>query len=193
VSDDDRFTRLCVDHHDHILGYALRRTNSAEDAADIVADVFLAAWRRIGDVPVGEGALPWLYGTARRVLANHYRGERRQRALAARLASALPPLTEQVTDHVDDGGLASMAAAFAALGDDDREILALVGWEGLDRDAIAAVMNCTRATVRVRLHRARRRFDSALREHGVNPQRSKPSGHTEGRRSEGRPSTKEAL
>jgi RNA polymerase sigma-70 factor (ECF subfamily) len=83
-------------------------------------------------------------------------------------------------DGVEDFG--QVAAAFASLSDDDRELLALVGWEGLDRHAIATVLGCSRATVRVRLHRARSRFAVALQQHGVDPQRWGGSGHTQGRR-----------
>jgi RNA polymerase sigma-70 factor (ECF subfamily) len=53
------------------------------------------------------------------------------------------------------------------LSDDDREILGLLAWEGLDRDAIATVLGCSRGTARVRLHRARTRFSRALRTAGV--------------------------
>ena len=40
------------------------------------------------------------------------------------------------------------------------------------------MLGCSQATVRVRLHRARKRFDRALREAGV--QRSTASGHESG-------------
>src|SRR4029450_2647016 len=57
-----------------VRAYARRR--AAPDAAqDVVADTFLVAWRRLEDVP--EDALPWLYGVARRVLANQRRSAAR--------------------------------------------------------------------------------------------------------------------
>ena len=61
-----------------ILGYVLRRTRNGDDAADVVAETFLTAWRRFDEVPPGERARLWLYGVARRVLANHHRGVRRR-------------------------------------------------------------------------------------------------------------------
>ena len=51
-----------------VLGYALRRSDSAEAAADVVAETFLVAWRRIDSVPAGNQARPWLFDVARRVL-----------------------------------------------------------------------------------------------------------------------------
>ena len=48
-----------------LLAYAQRRVPVAEDAADLVAETYLIAWRRIGEVPRGDEARLWLYGVAR--------------------------------------------------------------------------------------------------------------------------------
>jgi len=42
------------------LGYALRRTSTPEDAADLVAETFLTAWRRFEELPSGDEAQLWL-------------------------------------------------------------------------------------------------------------------------------------
>jgi RNA polymerase sigma-70 factor, ECF subfamily len=67
VDDRARFEDLYSAHAGGLLGFARRRLGASE-ADDLVADVFLVAWRRLGDVP-GD-PLPWLLGVARRVLAN---------------------------------------------------------------------------------------------------------------------------
>ena len=154
-----RFEAVYELHHAAILGYALRRTANAEDAADVIAETFLTAWRRIDDVPECEGARPWLYGVARRVLANQRRGEQRRTALGQRLRFELKaePLRREPPP-----GLDRVAAAFGRLGEADREILALAGWEGLDAGQIAVVLGCSRNAARIRLHRARRRLATAL-------------------------------
>src|SRR3954452_6184076 len=72
-----RFRRLYKEHGREILAYALRRADGAEDAADVVAETFLVAWRRLEDVPPGAQARLWLYGVARRALAHQRRGGRR--------------------------------------------------------------------------------------------------------------------
>ena len=59
-------------------------------------------------------------------------------------------------------GSLRVRTAFAALRDEDRELLLLVAWEGLDAAAIAAVAGCSRNAARIRIHRARRRFARAL-------------------------------
>ena len=76
------FRDLFERHAGSVFGYAARRS-SPQEAQDIVAETFLVAWRRIDDVP--HDALPWLFGVARRVLANARRGSDRRSSLGTRL------------------------------------------------------------------------------------------------------------
>ena len=50
ASAEERFRCLYAEHVDPILGFAMRRADQADDAADIVAETFLVAWRRIDEV-----------------------------------------------------------------------------------------------------------------------------------------------
>lgn len=153
-----RFEAAYAAHHGPVFGYVLRRTSNSDDAADVIAEIFLTAWRRLEDMPPGPQARLWLYGVARRVLANHYRGERRRWALADRLRADLA--VHRPPEHT--GELAQIAQAFRGLPAADRELLALASWEGLDHGQIAVVLGCSRNAVRIRLHRARKRFTAAL-------------------------------
>jgi RNA polymerase sigma-70 factor (ECF subfamily) len=56
-----------------------------------------------------------------------------------------------------------LAQAFSALTEQDRELLLLIAWEGLDMAQAAQVLGCSRNALGVRLHRARKRFAAALR------------------------------
>ena len=154
-----RFEEIYAANHAAIMGYVLRRTDNPDDAADVIAETFLTAWRRLGDVPDGGGARLWLYGVARRVLANHHRGERRRTALADRLRA---DLAAAYRAREYSGELAGIADAFGGLPAADRELLALAAWEGLDTGQIAAVLGCSANAVRIRRHRARRRFAARL-------------------------------
>jgi RNA polymerase sigma factor (sigma-70 family) len=154
-----RFEALYEAYHGAVLGYVLRRTANPEDAADVMAETFMTSWRRLNEVPTGQEARPWLYGVARRVLANYHRGERRRSALADRLRTDLavnyrPPEIA--------GEPVRIAAAFRRLPDEQREILALEAWEGLDNGEIAVVLGCSRNAVRIRMHRARKRLAREL-------------------------------
>ncbi|MFF8430578.1 RNA polymerase sigma factor [Streptomyces sp. NPDC016566] len=52
--------------------------------------------------------------------------------------------------------------ALASLGEDDREALVLTAWHGLHAHEAAKVVGCSATTMRVRLHRARKRLAQAL-------------------------------
>ncbi|MEV4369083.1 sigma-70 family RNA polymerase sigma factor [Nonomuraea sp. NPDC049637] len=84
-----RFVEVYESTYEPILGYVLRRCPHPEDAADVVAETFTTAWRRIEELPEGDEARLWLYGVARRVLANHRRGERRHEQRTAALRDRL--------------------------------------------------------------------------------------------------------
>jgi RNA polymerase sigma-70 factor (ECF subfamily) len=200
-SPEERFSELFESTHVALLGYAVRRVADPADAADVVAETYLVAWRRLEDVPVGAEARPWLFGVARRVLANHYRGERRRSALADRLRDSLQ---QQVHPAPDPDS--SLVEALDRLPDDDRELLRLLAWEELAREEIAVVMGLSRATVRVRLHRARARLREAMRAvedepgrgsapddkmEAVGMQRITASGHVSGRWAPARRGTEE--
>jgi RNA polymerase sigma-70 factor (ECF subfamily) len=151
-----RFDAIFRAHCPDVVAYCGWRAGPSIDAQDVVAEVFLAAWRRLDDVPEGHGARLWLYATARRVMANHRRSSRRSLALRDRLTR------ERVgrTDEVFAAGSADAAVreALRRLRPRDREVLLLAEWEGLSPAEIGVVLGCLPVTARGRLHRARFRF-----------------------------------
>jgi RNA polymerase sigma-70 factor (ECF subfamily) len=131
-----RFEVLYTATYEPILGYVLRRCSSTDDAADLVAEVFTVAWRRLDDVPAGDRARLWLYGVARRVVAKHWSKEATRRR---RTTSLHPRLQDEIAAPVDDvPDMSAVAQAFRRLPENDRELLRLVAWEGArprrDRD-----------------------------------------------------------
>lgn len=170
------FSRLYREQGRAVLAYALRRVADREDAADVVAETFLVAWRRLGEVPPGAGARLWLYAVARRVIANLHRGERRRTRLGQRLAETLR--TELATHPSPAGEAGEVLRAMAALGDDDRELLLLVSWEELAPSEAAQVLGISSLAARSRLHRARRRLRALLDEREATGRR-KPELDTE--------------
>ncbi|GAB3432476.1 RNA polymerase sigma factor [Flindersiella endophytica] len=160
-----RFELLFAAHHDLLLAYLLRRTTTTDDAADVLAETFLTAWRRLDQVPAGDEARPWLYGVARRVLANHRRGENRRAALTVKLRGELAASAQDSPSLMAEAASSRAGEAFRQLPERDREVLALTAWEGLTPAEIAVVLDCSRNAVRIRLHRARRRFTRLLERH----------------------------
>src|SRR5918911_2462418 len=145
-----------------VLSYCLRRT-SPELAEDAFAETFAVAWRRRDAVPAEP--LPWLYGVARKVIANQRRSARRQAAVARRLVERTPmPSAEDAPESSR-----RVVAALSELRETDRELLLLVAWEGLKPAAAAHVLGITPARCRLRLHRARRRLERLVARADVLP------------------------
>ena len=155
---EHRFEELFREHYGAVRGYALRRAPS-DLAQDAVSETFLVAWRRLDDVPAD--ALPWLYGVARRVLANQRRSADRSSALEQRLAAT--GTSGRSSDPGEDAGDGELLrAALAQLSERDRETLILVAWHELSGARAARAAGCTRAAFAVRLHRARARLAAQL-------------------------------
>jgi hypothetical protein len=95
-----------------LVAYAMRRVGTAEDAADVVAETMLIAWRRLDDVPPDDEARLWLYGTARRVLANQRRAAVRRLRLNDELATEFAVARARQPDPLD----LDLGAAADALG-----------------------------------------------------------------------------
>ena len=178
---DDQFRVLYQQNLESLLGYALRRVSVPADAADVVAETFLVAWRRLDDVPPGTEARPWLFGVARRVLANQRRGELRRSSLADKLRRDLDRhvrFEDGATDGATaDPAVAAVRDALDRLPEDDREVLRLTTWDGLAPTELATALGIPPATVRTRLHRARRRLRQALAANGAGLERSGRDGH----------------
>jgi len=165
-----RFSRLYREHGRAVLAYALRRVEEREDAADVLAETFLIAWRRLGEVPNDAGARLWLYAVARRVIANLQRAERRRTRLGRRLAESLR--TELAAHPTAGSEAAEVLRAMAGLGTEDRELLLLVSWEGLSPAEAAKVLETSSLAARSRLHRARRRLRALMEDQKPTGRRS---------------------
>lgn len=138
--------------------YARHRGLSGPDAEDLVAQTLEIAWRRIGEVPEAE-PLPWLYAVARNLWRNQARRDRRRQVLLPRFLAAPPDPARGDPAALTPG---EIRAALDSLSDRDQEVLRLVAWDGLTPAQTAAVLGCTPATARTRLHRARVRLAAQL-------------------------------
>ena len=160
---EERFRRLFLQCYQPLQAYARRRA-APTDSDDIVAEVLTVAWRRLGDVP--EGAeLPWLYGVARRILANQRRGDARRLRLADSLKEQPRGSDDPTAESVAIGD-EPVLQALRRLPATDREVLCLAAWEGLTAADIAIVLECTANAAALRLSRARQKLRDQLTEMG---------------------------
>jgi RNA polymerase sigma factor (sigma-70 family) len=168
--DDGAFEALYNAHYDDLLRFALRRVDNPADAADVVAEAWAVAWRRRQDLPPDAESRLWLFGVARRVLANQRRGRLRQAQLAERLR-------DELLQHGHPPAVADSPAirALRQLSATDRDLLTMLAWDELRPDEIASVLGCTPVAARVRIHRARRRLRTALDAEGLPSEDNQPA------------------
>jgi RNA polymerase sigma-70 factor (ECF subfamily) len=157
---DERFERIYEDHFQRVAAYLLARSDR-EVAQDALARTVEIAWRRIDDIP--DDSLPWLFGVARKVLADLRRSQGRADALFERMVSTLERHHE-TPDHADAATDRLIALdAFRSLPSSDREALLLIAWDGLTEKQAARSLGCSRGALAIRLHRARGRLKNLTR------------------------------
>jgi RNA polymerase sigma factor (sigma-70 family) len=164
-TDADRratFEQLFRETRADLLTYALRRAVDAEDAADVLAETYLIAWKKIDVLPKGERKRLWLFGVARNVLLRGASQQRYRSRLGRHLASELHRAGGAVGPAVEHELVAALRAGLSSLSPRDREIVTLTAWEGLTPRQIATVLGTSPNAVRIRLHRARTQLKREL-------------------------------
>jgi RNA polymerase sigma factor (sigma-70 family) len=159
IDDPEAFAEIYRRHLGPILRYLRRRLGDgpAEDAA---TRVFLQAFaRREAYVPVHATALPWLYGIASHVIADHHRNEQRRLRALERLAAR----------RADDAGAtdgselpSGLVRALRKLPLPDRETFLLIVLGELSYEEAATALGVPVGTVRSRVARARSRLQRQL-------------------------------
>ncbi|WP_083977100.1 RNA polymerase sigma factor [Kitasatospora azatica] len=157
----EAFTAFYREHVDAILGFVTRRVTDPHLAADLTADIFVAALEAAGGFRPEKGKpVAWLYGIARNVINAHARGIARERGALGRLSGRRLLGEEDILaleERIDAQRAARLLMArHAALSEPLRAVLDLVAIDGLSPAEAAEALGIGQATVRVRLHRARR-------------------------------------
>ena len=166
----DRFLDLYNGTYSRLVAYCRRRTRTAADADDAVADTYLVAWRRLDDVLGADSPIAWLYGVAYRVLSNQRRSTERSNRLTQRLRLQPPPMLAigPADAAAKNEDVVAVYSALAELDSKDQELIRLAAFEELSHAEIGAVIGIRPATVRSRLFRARRRLQQNLTATGRN-------------------------
>lgn len=149
-----------------ILSFCFRRTGDHSTAEDLTSVVFWETWRRRGDVAAGE-LKPWLYGVATNIVRNQWRSTRRYRKVLERLHAERDSddFTDELAARVDaERAIQPVLAELRKLPRRERDVVALCVWQGLSSAEAATALGVPAATIRTRLHRARRAIEGGLSE-----------------------------
>src|SRR5258705_531482 len=123
---------------------------------DLAQETFVRVFRAIHRFdPQGPASLRgWILCIARRVCTDRSRLAWRAREVSGIEVDAADPAADPLARVIGAEAAARFGRAFAALPDDQRAVLALREWEGLDYQEIAVVEGVPVGTVRSRLSRA---------------------------------------
>ncbi len=165
--ESDAFGQLFERHQERIYNFCFRRTGSWGTAEDLVAVVFLEAWRTRRRMELQDGSLlPWLFAIATNVSRRQHRATARHREalgrIAARYAEVVDPAVEVVDRLADEERMAEVLVAFDALPSRERDVLQLAVFGELNYVQISAALGIPIGTVRSRLSRGRSRLRGSL-------------------------------
>lgn len=161
--DADAFEAFYREHVEALQRFIARRVSTPEAAADLTADVFLAAIEAAQSYDPRRGSPEaWLFGIARHRIVDSYRAAAREsRAAAAIVGSDLLTGDDLVRIHERLDAVASARDLYerlAAIPEPERAVLELVALDELSVAEAAVALRISTVAARVRLHRARRRL-----------------------------------
>lgn len=158
IAAHDRITTAVAVSADDLLAYVSRRVGG-DDAADLLGETMVIAWRRVAEMPDDpERARMWLFGIARGTLLNHARGQRRRWALADRIRTHTPE--DRASPGADAG--AEVRDAISRLDPAHAELIRLVHWDGFTLVEAAELLGVPASTARGRYARAKEQLRAAL-------------------------------
>lgn len=181
--DRDAFAALVNETRSLVSAIALSIVRDAELSRDIAQDVFLSAWRDLGNLRDPNSFLPWLRQLTRHRAYHVLRTERRRgRRVAAEDADTLMARAADPAPHAGAQMLADeerqlLATVLDELPDETREVVILYYREGESTAQVARLLGLSDANVRQRLSRARTRLRASLLERfGMAARHSTPDG-----------------
>jgi RNA polymerase sigma factor (sigma-70 family) len=166
--DRDAFATLVNETRSVVSTIALSIVRDAELSRDIAQDVFLSAWRDLGELRDPNSFLPWLRQLTRHRAYHVLRTERRRgRRITADdtdvlMARAIDPGPHAGEQLLADEERQLLATVLDELPDETREVVILYYREGESTAQVARLLGLSEANVRQRLTRARARLRTNL-------------------------------
>jgi RNA polymerase sigma-70 factor (ECF subfamily) len=168
----ERFEREALPHLDAVYRRALRLTDSAADADDLVQETMLRAYRFWHQFQPGTNAKAWLLTILRTTFINEYRHRTRRRETFAREVEpfiAADDTVEADPERAFFDGIVDdeVTRAVAALPPGYRDVVELTDVEGMRYEESARILGVPVGTIKSRLFRARRILRAQLQRYAV--------------------------
>ena len=159
--DDEALAALVREHYARVQRFGARACRDADAADDVVQEAFIKLASR-PELLAHRGALSWLLTSVRRACVRLLRSLQRWETLLhaqPQLMAAAAPEDRELLEAVHE--------AIARLEPEYRAALVLRDLEGLSGEETASVLGVPIATMKTRLHRARRAVREELVRRGV--------------------------
>jgi RNA polymerase sigma-70 factor (ECF subfamily) len=169
-----RFEAAAVPFMDALYRKGFWLTQNHQDAADLVQETYLRAYRTFSSFRKGTNCKAWLFTILYSIFVNKYRKEQREPDTVS-VDELEQTLHSELADKNWESNFTTLSGseldwrgsevndALAKLPEDFRAAVLLVDVEGFTYDEAAAVLNCPAGTMRSRLFRARRMLFLELR------------------------------
>ena len=158
--------RWLVDRYEQRLLYFIRRiVNDPDRALDVLQEVWITVFRKIGTLRSPEAFRVWLYRITHDKAINQNRGDRRHKdAVGESIDDSTCDASEycESIERVENADL--IHRLLGRLTPEHRKIVTLRFLEQMAIADIAAVVGCSIGTVKSRLHYALRRLQEGIEE-----------------------------
>lgn len=163
--DRDAYRLLVRRYEDTLHGHALRMTGSSDEAADLVQRALVQGYRKLRKCkePARVGA--WLFRILANLCKDHVRSRRRNDISLEYVTNAIPSRANPETDVEGAEIRGHIWGALEALTPEQKEAFVLKHVEGRSYEEIAAVMDLSVASLKMRVHRAREALRGLLKEY----------------------------
>jgi RNA polymerase sigma-70 factor (ECF subfamily) len=156
------FAEVYETHFDFVWRSARRLGVPEAGLDDVVQDVFVTVYRRLGEFEGRSQLRTWIFGILRHTVGDLRRSQRRKptEALGDEPSDARPGPHEHA---VRDESTQLLSRLLAELDDDQREVFVLAELEQMSAPEIASAIDVNVNTVYSRLRAARQGFEAALK------------------------------
>lgn len=165
AGDQDAYRLLVRRYGDTLYGHALRMADSPDEAADLVQRALVTGFKKLRSCREPDRVGAWLFRILANLCKDHVRSPRRGDISVARLAGVLAGESDPESDAASAEIRSRVWTALDALTPEQREAFVLKHVEGRSYEEIAAVMDLSVASLKMRVHRAREALRGLLEEY----------------------------
>jgi RNA polymerase sigma-70 factor (ECF subfamily) len=174
LEDTSAYEELVRRYYSKIYGLVYGMLSNREDAEDVTQDVFVKAWKALGNFREQSGFYTWIYRIAVNRTINYRKRRNRRRTVDFEDFDPDIKQAESYKEFSSKGSVLrkmnlsefqkKMNEALMTLSDKHRAAVIMHDVQGMSHAEIAKVLGCSEGTARSRLFYARKQLQTELAE-----------------------------